>query len=279
MARLRRRGAGGGLYGSISRDINRAGQIANTALDTSPLSRVDATRSNETTNMLNQYGAYSDPNSAAYVGRRSGEMQDYVGRLKNQMLGYSNPELNALREQRTRAMQTGFQGGTAALMRGQNVARTGAGQRAAQIAALARGYGQDNANAENDLMVKGADEIRRATDAYGTAVGGLESAENTRVRNALADYSGALGDAQSSELDRAKINLGQEATDRALKAGTTLGVLGIGESRRNARRSAKLTREGFRSNERISRGGGGGNSGLADALNELVRQQRESLGL
>lgn len=251
MAKKKQRG--NRLYRGIGRDINAASSLAHSVLDLSPLSQVDASRSNETQNVLNQLQALSDPRSASFAGGRSADMVSFMDRLQDLTKGYDSNEMNALRAERRNEMERGFAGGTAALARGQSVARTGSGQRGAQLLQLARDYGMQSSAAENDLFVKGAEEKRRAISEYGSTLQSVEAAESNRGRQALADYSSYLSDADSSQFEKQKFNAGQEAASRALDQGGTLGIMGIGESRRNARRQAKLIKAGYKSNENIAK--------------------------
>lgn len=243
---------GDGLYKGIGADLAKASRQANRALDLGPLSTVDASRSNETQNILNQLRAISDPNSASYAGRRSDEMTNFMGRLQDLTQGYDSQEMNALRSENRREMEKGFQTGTQALQRGQSVARTGSTQRGAQLLNLAKAYGEQSAAAENDLFVKGAQEKRRAIDEYGRVLNQNETNEYSRGTDALSRYSDTLRGADSDQFGRQKFNAGQEAASRALKQGGTMGILAIGESRRNAKEQNNLIRQGYSSNERIA---------------------------
>jgi len=256
----------------LGQDINKSREIAETVLPLDPLSRIDASRSTETQNLLNQLSSLSDPTSASYVGNRSSEISDYVNRLKNSTQGYDSNELNALREQRLSGMRQNFQSGRAALMRGQGNAGVGTTQRGAQLADLARNFGLQTSAAENDLFVKGADEKQRRLTEYGNTIQGITGQEFNRSQAALNAYREALGGAQADELGRQKINLGQEASDRAARSGGILGVLGIAESRRNARAQNQIARQS------LKRGTGGAATAqgtaanpYADALDSLIK--------
>lgn len=270
------------LNQGISKDLTQSKKIAEEQFDLSDLSRVDAARSPEVQDLLNQQKSLSDPFSDSYAGNRSGQLQDYVGRLNDATQGYDSRELSALRDNRRREMERGFQSGRAGLMKAQGNLRTGSTQKAAQIARLARDYGQSSADAENDLFIQGADEKRRALTQYGDTVRGLESDEFGRSQQALSNYQGQLNQSRADELEREKINLGQEAADRAAQSGAQLGIMQLKEARRNAKQQNKLIRRGYQSNERIASGGSGGGGGAtatpgpsyADELNKLAEQYK-----
>lgn len=254
---------------NVAKDLAQSKTIADETLGITPLSRVDASRPTEVTNLLNQHSALSDPFSQAYAGRRSEQTKDYIGQLSDLRQGYDSREFEAMREQRKREMERDFQSGRASL------ARAGARDstaRGAQLLELAKSYGQTGAQAENDLFVRGADEKRRAIDAYGNAVGTAEANEFARGQAALSNYSNLLNETRANELERQKINLGQEAADKAVTAGSQLGVMQLIDARRKARKQNKLIRQGYRSNERIAGAGGSAGNYYADALNKLAEE-------
>lgn len=260
----------------VLKDARQAQKTAEKVLPLDPLGRVDEARSEEVQDVLDQERALSDPFSDAYVGNRSGQLKDFMNRYEDSTQGYDTKELNALREARRRETDRGFQSGRAALMRGQNAVRLGSTQRAAQLAELAKTYGQQSTDAENDIFLRSADEKQRRLEGYGNTLQGVEASEFDKANQALANYKATLGGAEANELDRAKINLGQEAADRAAKVGGVMGILGIQEARRNAEQQNKLIREGYASNERIagksSSGSSGGSNAYADELEKLAEE-------
>lgn len=265
----------------LKKDLKGAKNLAEQFLNLSPLGRVDASRSNEVQNLLNQYQSQSDPFSASFAGKRSGDVNDFLSRYKDSTLGYDSNELTALREQRRRGIDRGFESGRAGLQRGQSF-RMGDTQKSAQLAELAKSYGQNSADAENDIFIKSADEKQKRLEGYGTALQGAENTEYTKGQSALENYKNTLNTANADQLEREKINLGQEATDRAGQSAGIFGILGIQEARRNAKMQNKLIREGYRSNENIA----GKNKQIAapgqsysDALNQLADELANSGGV
>ena len=253
----------------LGKDIGDAKSIAGKHFDLSPLSQVDAGRSNETTNHLNNLSSLSDPHSAAYAGGRTGEMKDFMGRLNESTQGYDSRELNALRESRRRETDRGFQSGRAALDRQQNNYRTGATSRGAQALELAKTYGQQSADAENDLFIAGADEKQKRLESYGTMASSQGELEHLRGERARDAYGREMGLAQDREFDKNKLNLGQEAASKAIVSAGTYGVLGMAESRKESKKANKLARDlAARSGSGGSGGsGGGGSNAIADAQN------------
>lgn len=269
------------LFGSINKDLQKAGTIANKNFDLSPLSRVEGGRPIEVQNALNQHQALSDPFSQAFAGQRSGQLKDYISQLDLYRQGYDAPELNALREARRRELERGFESGRASLLRGQGTAGVPRQARGAQLLELSKAYGRSGADAENDLFIQGAQEKRRANEAYGGAVTQAEADEFTRGQQALTNYTNLLNQARADEFERQKVNLGQEAADRAAQSGAQLGILQLKEARQNAKRQNKIIRQGYKSNERIagaSSGGGGtsqpASNPYAEELAKLAEEYR-----
>lgn len=258
----------------VLRDARQAAKTAEKALNLDPLGRVEAGRSEEIADLLDQERALSDPFSDAYAGRRSDETRDFMNRYNDSTQGYNSQETEALRESRRRETERGFQSGRAALARGQNNARTSSTARAAQLAELSKAYGQQSADAETDIFLRGADEKQRRLEGYGSAVKGAEADEFNRANQALANYKATLGGAEANELNRSQINLGQEAAERAAQVSGTMGILGIQEARRNAEQQNQLIREGYRSNENIAgkTNSGWGSNAYADELDRLAEE-------
>lgn len=261
----------------LLKDARQAAKTAEKALNLDPLGRVNADRSEEMQDILDQERSLSDPFNDAYVGRRSGQMQDFISRYSDSTQGYDSKENEALRDARRRETDRGFQSGRAALARGQNNARTSSTARGAQLAELARSYGTQSADAENDIFMTSANEKQRRLEGLGNIIGGVESTESDRSNTALANYKSSLQGAEVNELGKQNINLGQEAAERAAQVGGTMGILGIQEARRNAEEQNKLIREGYASNERISNNHKPTGNPYADELDKLIAE-RENAG-
>lgn len=259
------------LYNKLGQDITNAKKIADTTLPSSELSTVDASRSQEIQNLINQYQSYSDPNSANFAGKRSAEVSDFVNRLKLGLEGYNSQELNALRAQRLSGMDQGFQSGRATLMRGQN--GLGTTQRGAQLAELAKNFGLARASAENELFVKAADEKQRRLQDYGNTITSLNTTEYNRAQDALKNYSSVLSGARQDELNRQQINLKQEAATRATQVGKVLGTLSLGETRRNNERQNRLMKQAIAKGRPVSTNtiGAPQNNPYADAFDNLIK--------
>lgn len=258
---------GNKLYNKIGKDVGAAAKTAEEFLDIGPLSQVDTAYSSDRQGALDKYKGMADS-----AGQRSPEMAAFLNRMQGLTSGYDSQEYEALRSQRRNEMEKGYQSGQAGLMRGQSVNRLGAGQKTAQLLQLAKNYGETSSAAENDLFVEGAREKRDAISNYGGALRGAETDENARGSKAMADYTGYLSDSETDQFGKQKFNAGQEAASRALKSGGILGMLGVGESRRAGKRSSRLIREGYRSNEKIAEIGAQQASAMAEAIAKLQAQ-------
>jgi hypothetical protein len=237
-----------------------------------PLGRLNAGRTQESANYLDLLSSFADPNNASYAGNRSLEMRDTVGRMKSGLDGYTGQEYQGMREQQARDTDQNFMTSRAQLARGQNNYRTGNTQKSAQLLELSKAFGQKRADLEQDLFVKSADEKQRRLETFGKFLGDTETTEFNRGRDARTDYGTNMVGMQNKETDNAKFNLGQEKADNATRIGTIMANIGIVESKRNARRQAKLARENMASNERAagrSGGGGGGGFDLAGYMSAI----------
>lgn len=256
---------------TLGRDIDQSRRIAERTLDLSPLSRVDASRSTETQNLLNMLNAQADPRMGGYAGGRSQDVADWLARMKESTQGYDSNEYNALRESKTAGLNQGFQTGRATLMRGQANSGAGSTARSAQLLDLARSFGRDRATAENDIYLKSADEKQKRLQTYGTELQSTETTEFDRGQSAQKNYADTLGAAQTSELGRAKINLGQEAASRSARASGILGVLQTLEARRNAKEQNAIAREQIGASKSNAAAAASGSSAYADALDALAK--------
>lgn len=274
MAQRRRRDnqrrRGDRLARGIKQDLTKAGNIAQNLLPTDPLPTIDATRQSETQNMLNSLQALADPSFGSYAGARAPEMMSYLDRLNESTRGYDSRETTALREQRRREMERGFQTGRAALARGQNQARVGGVSRSAQLMNLASQYGAQSAAAENDLIANFANEKQRRLETYGDSLRQARQNEFDRGQIARESYADALRNSQLDEFEKQKVNLGQAAANQAIQSAGILGVAGMMDARRNSRRQNKLMRDIYGQRQQTGRTGGGSNTSYADELDKIA---------
>lgn len=183
-------------------------------------------------------------------GQRSPEMQDAIDRNKSLLQGYDAPEMQAIREQASKGLNTQYQ--TQMRQLTQNQAR--AGVRGASAVAQGRNLDRQRMETQGDLeqnlFVKNADEKRRALGDYTNLIGNTTQAEYSRSSGAQESYANQLARQRQDELGRAQTNLGQTAAENAGRLGTYLGGIGAGEARagrleaeRNARRQTEIARQ------------------------------------
>jgi hypothetical protein len=220
--------------------------------------------------MLNSLQALADPSYGSYAGARAPEMVDYLNRLNESTQGYNSRENTALREQRRRELERGFQGGRAALARGQNQARVGGVSRGAQLLELAKNYGAQSAAAENDLIANFANEKQRRLETYGDSLRQQRQSEFDRGQIARESYADALRNSQLDEFEKQKVNLGQAAANQAIQSAGILGVAGMMDARRNSRRQNKLMRDIYGQRQQTGRTSGGSNTTYADELDKIA---------
>lgn len=226
-----------GLLNRIAKDLKKSGKVAEENFDLSPLGKLDEGRDEEGQALLDRLDAQMN------APQRSDDMADFLARSKDASSGYNSQELEAMREQRRREIERGQQSGRASLERGQNNYRTGATQRAAQLFELSKNYGQQSADAENDLFVRGADEQYKRMNDYGKTLSAIESGEWTRQQEAQTGYRDYLGKLQQDEMNAQKFNLSQELADRNLEASSKMGIMGILDSRKNAKQQNKIMQD------------------------------------
>jgi hypothetical protein len=221
----------------IGKDLDKSGKLAAEQFDLSPLGRLDEGRGDEQTALLDRLQAEMN------APQRSDAMADFLARAQDASSGYSSQELEGLREQRRREIERGQQSGRASLERGQNNYRTGATQRAAQLFELSKNYGQQSADAENDLFVRGADEQYKRLGDYGNTLTSIEKGEYDREQAGMAGYRDYLGKLQQDQENAQKFNLEQELRDRDLQASSKMGIMGILDSRKNAKQQNKIMKD------------------------------------
>lgn len=104
----------------------------------------------------------------------------------------------------------------------------------------------------NDYTNNKFNRMNTATNNYANTVGTYGTNERARVNEALGNYGGALEGRNNYFLDTAKVNMGQERTDRAAQVQGALGFAGLSETERARRRALRGSKR---------RGGDGRNSG------------------
>lgn len=226
-------------------------------------------------------------------GGRSGEMSDALSRYQNLLQGYSGEEGQAMREQAERGLSRAYNTSARAIQSAARRNRLSGAAQTAQLGDLSQQQMQSQGDIETDLAVRGADERRRALDAYSARLGDQEAAEYqrqlesaqasgayltgqedrdfSRMREAqdarLAALRGMEGDTRSAR----EFNAAQQAAELAGRYGTYFQSLGVKDARRESRLSHRENREGLEAYKR-SLGLGGRNE---DSSRQERRQRSQ----
>lgn len=233
-----------------------ASALANYAYTPGSLGRVDEAMSPEVNDYLAQQRAM-----AAFYGpggqQRSAEMQDYMARQKAGLEGYTGPEMTAMREQAGRQNDAAYANQRAQMA--QNQARSGVrgASAGAQMLSLARAKAGQDAQLNQDLMIKNADEKQRRLSAYGQDLGGLETSEFNRAQDALGQYGSDLGAARTDVLNRQQFNIGQTEKEKAGYLGTLFGGVGVAQQNEAQKQQAQYQRGMLGVARKNARRGGG----------------------
>lgn len=243
-----------GILGQYGNAANQYAQGGRTNAQGQAIGRMD--------NIANQYAN----------GGRSQDMSGVLGSYQNFLQGYSGQEGQAMREQAERGLNSQFQTGLRAQQSASRRNRLSGASQAAQVGDLAQQRLMSQSGVETDLAVRGADEKRAALDRYSQALGAQESAEFgrqltsaeaagnyltsqedkdfDRMRSTQDAQYTAQRDADATQLDKEKFNLGNKAAEIAGRYGTYFGAMDVAEQRRQAKRSNKLSRRGLKAYER-----------------------------
>lgn len=208
--------------------------LANQVYSPNSLGRVEESMSPEVNNYLAQQRAM-----AAFYGpggqQRSAEMQDYMARQKAGLEGYTGQEMTGMREQMGRQNDAAYANQRAQMATQQARSGVRGANAGAQMMALARAKAGQDAQLNQDLMVKNADEKQRRLSAYGQDLSNLEGSEFSRSREAMDAYGRDLSNARSDVLARQQFNIGQTEKEKALYLGTLLGGVGVAQQNEAAR--------------------------------------------
>lgn len=218
------------------------------------LGRVDENTTPEMQAVLDQYRGI-----AASAGNRSGEMTDYLSTMKEAMKGYDSKELTGLREGAQRGIDTQYKTG----LNQQAVAQARGGVRGASATAQMNNLNRERMaqqqNLEQDLFVKGADEKRRARDAYGGVLRGAETDEFGRKITSQNAYAQNLQGAEANKLGRQQHNLDRSMAEKALMSSNLWGMMDSQTQNKQYQQQMDLYNKYFNLASQQRPGGGGGN--------------------
>lgn len=144
----------------------------------------------------------SDPNSANYAGKYSSDIQDVINRFKGGLEGYSAAENAAFREAGERGLDSTYNNMRYNKLRDLARTRTRGAAASAQMQGLDRDRGMQQAQFEQDLFIKNADEKQRRLGQYGDYVRGVDSDYANRGASALQDYANFQKSAEDTAYGR-----------------------------------------------------------------------------
>lgn len=217
--------------------------------------------SDESRGVLQSFRDRATPGSASYVGGRSSDIEDIIGRFRGGLEGYTAAENTALRESALSGINSQF--ATDASSLSSEAANSGirGGALRAQKALLERNRQKDRAGLEQDIFLKNADEKQNRLRDFSSFIRDVESNEYSRGREASGDYAdlqrymdetaftrgqgainsyeGSLQNAGATAFDYGKFNIGQKEKTQARDSGGVLGLLGVLGSRRTAAKTDK----------------------------------------
>lgn len=174
------------------------------------------------------------------AGQISPEMRGVLDTYKQRLAGYDAPEFQAMREQAAANIDASYRNQMAQSARTQ--ARSGV--RGASAAAQQNQLGQarigQQQQLEQGLFVKGAEEKRRALDAYNQALGTEEQSVWTRGREARTDYTNLMNQYNNRNLDVTKYNSQQAQGQLGYGTGIWMGGLSAATGRRSEEESNEI---------------------------------------
>lgn len=226
---------------------------------------------------LSREEAWADPESGAFVGRRSDEMKNYIDAAQKQvenagkrsaevqstldlmkggLAGLNAQENQALREAASQEITRQYQGSVRKLAEAQTKGRVFGASRTAQMANLDASQRQQRSDAERDLMIKNIDIQDSRRKDYLAANRNVEGDEFDRTNKSLKDYGSAIGDAEKSEYDKmveaqGMLQKGRDANialknqSKAGRLGNLLGITGYDEAVKSGKRQYNIAKGGL----------------------------------
>ncbi len=213
------------------------------------LGRVDTAMSPEVQAALSRYQQISDQ---AFNAPRSQEMLDVLRRYQSALQGYSDPELQAMREQASRGIDSQYATERARSMNSMARNFVRGASATAQLNNLSSERIGQQQQLEQDLFIKGADKKSGALKDYSGFLSGLEQQEFQNRNVALNNYNTALTNSRSDVLEREKYNQAQASKEKAAQYAAMMGAQQIGLANQAQKFNQSMQKRA------LSRMGGGG---------------------
>ena len=173
---------------------------------------------------------YSNPSTA-----RSADVSSYLDQMRAGLAGYSSPELQGMREQAQKGIDTQYQTSVGQTLKAQSRAGVRGASALAQQQNLERQRIGSQQDLEQGLFVKNADEKWNRLNQYGQAVQGVETNEYNKMLDTTGQYSGQVDKARTSNQAMQQFNLDRLAAEKSGRAATMLSGVDMAEARRRAK--------------------------------------------
>lgn len=255
----------------LGRDFTQADELANRLGINPDMDQIDLSREK----------AWADPESDAFVGKRSNETKDYLEGLRNQvenagrrsqemqstldlmkggLAGLNAQENQALREAAQAEVNRQYQGSVRKLQEAQTKGRVFGASRTAQLSNLDRSQAQQKTDFERDLLIKNIDIQDKRRNDYLGANRTAETDEFNRTTDSLKNYGSAMEGAQKSEYEKmidaqnalqkgTQVNFDLKNKAKLGRIGNIAGFTDIVDSRKAANRQYEISKGGL-SNQR-----------------------------
>lgn len=205
------------LYGQTG---NEAGNAMINKFNPTGLSRVSTDLvggSEETGRLQGLADKYANP---------SAPQAEALQKMQAGLGGYTSPEMQGMREQQERAQNSNLATGMSQLAKAQARGKVYGAAAGAQAVNLNTASLQSKDDQAQKLMIANADEQQKRLQAYGQ-YGNQVNAQNFSQQSTIAqDQNKTAEQLRQEQLDRSKINLGQESAEKATNIGLYTGAAG-----------------------------------------------------
>lgn len=245
-------------------DLNSASSLNSTYFPMGPLQHFLDPRAQEKQNLLNLRLASSDPHSAAYAGRMSGDtllnlnrlrdesdpnsanfvgkssndINDIIERFKGGLDGYTASENNALRESASRGLDADAADLRYKRMRSNAAGRVRGAAAQAGLAGIDRERQQQGMELEQDIFLKNADEKRSRLMDYSSLVRSVDDTNYARRQSAFKDFRDFQDQEERESYERGRNAIGDyESTLGGVSSGEfEIGKFNIGQDEKTQTR-------------------------------------------
>lgn len=234
-------------FPGIERELEEAGNTYTNLGWGDALPTLDPTLPADQQNQIARFGVMTDPLSPGFIGSRSQETKDILGKLASGMDGLTAAENQGMREQAQREVDRQYQGALRNLATQQARSGVRGASATAQNINTERARGQQQSELEQDIMLKNIDIQDRRRGAYADYLAGTEASEFGRRMDAEGMYGDLMANRNEYTQGINRFNIGQAEKDKLGRIAGTLGLSNLRSTRRYGRRQEKLAKEGRKS--------------------------------